>query len=158
MKIIRMILLLPGLWGTAMVAQQTVASAGGDGGGSGGKISFTVGQLAFAPAGNESITVNAGVQHAYEVFVISDTKELPGLQMKVYPNPSAERVTLNTGESLKPGLVYQLFDGAGNLLQQHEIVSSQTDIALDKLPAAGYLLRVLQADKEIKVFKIVKNQ
>lgn len=155
---ISMILLLPGLWGTCMFAQQAVASAGGNGGGSGGKTSFTVGQTAWVPVTNEDFTVSAGVQHAYEVFVISDTRDLPDLSMSVYPNPSAGRITLHTGGTVKPATVYQLFDGVGNLLEQQEISSSDMVISLGKLPAATYILRVLQAEKEIKVFKIIKNQ
>lgn len=157
-RILTMLLLLTGMWCTSIWSQQAVASGGGEGSGSGGTVSYTVGQVAYASAGDESVTVSAGVQHAYEVYVISGSRDLPGIAVSVYPNPSVDKVTLNLGEKPKALLSYQLIDAGGNMLEEKEITDQLTGISLGRLPAAGYLLRIMQSGKEINVFKIIKKQ
>ena len=45
----------------------------------------------------------------------------------------------------------------GKLLRNEKITSNLTSIAMSNLVAATYFVKVIQGNKEIKTFKIVKN-
>jgi hypothetical protein len=45
----------------------------------------------------------------------------------------------------------------GKLLENKKIEGNQTIIGMSKLVAATYFLKITQSNKEIKIFKIVKN-
>jgi hypothetical protein len=54
-------------------------------------------------------------------------------------------------------LRYQLYDNSGILLQDIKVEGSETSIVMNNLVPAIYFLKVIQGNKEIKTFKIIKN-
>ncbi len=52
---------------------------------------------------------------------------------------------------------YQLFDMQGKILKSKKITGKQTDIVMGNLVPATYFVKVIQRNKEIKTFKIIKN-
>jgi hypothetical protein len=54
-------------------------------------------------------------------------------------------------------LSYQLYDMQGKLLRNEKITSNQTRIVMSNLAPATYSVKVVQGNKEIKTFKIVKH-
>ena len=45
----------------------------------------------------------------------------------------------------------------GKLLQNEKITGNQTSIAMGNLVPANYFVKVIQGNKEVKTFKIIKN-
>lgn len=148
-------LLGPGL--AALQAQDAVPAAGGDASGSGGSVSYSVGQVAYTTNSNDMII--QGVQQPYEISTITGLEEAPGIALlvSVYPNPTTHLLTLKTGSGETGHLSYHLFDIHGKLLKYRKITSSLTDIAMDDLVSATYLLIVTEEDKAVKIFKIIKH-
>ena len=66
-------------------------------------------------------------------------REVPSLQLQIYPNPTASWATL-TGPTGQP-LQFRLFDLTGRLLLRTSF-TEQTDIDLSGYPAGTYLLQV----------------
>ena len=54
-------------------------------------------------------------------------------------------------------LSYQLYDMQGKLLQSEKITGNQTSIIMSNLVPANYFVKVIQGNKEVKTFKIIKN-
>ncbi|MBC7605518.1 MAG: T9SS type A sorting domain-containing protein [Burkholderiales bacterium] len=77
--------------------------------------------------------------------------------MTVYPNPTKALVNLKIGNHSADNLQYQLFDLKGRQIQSQKIQQSETPIQLENLAAAIYLLNVLEENKLVKTFKIIKN-
>ena len=79
------------------------------------------------------------------------------LEYKLYPNPTRGLVTLTIKPFDQNNFKYLLFDIRGVLIQDRKIESDVTEIALDTFTPSMYLLIIIRDNKEVKVFKIVKN-
>ena len=54
-------------------------------------------------------------------------------------------------------LTFRLYGVNGSVIQNGEVVNQETIIETGGLPPAAYYLRIIDNDKEIKTFKIIKN-
>jgi hypothetical protein len=57
----------------------------------------------------------------------------------------------------KENLSYKLFDANGKLLDNKKVTGNETTISMANLFPAVYFLKVIDNQKEIKTFKIIKN-
>ena len=151
--------LLLGLGLTGLHAQESVNATGGDASGSGGSASYSVGQVVYTTNTGTNGSVAEGVQHAYEISVVTEIEEATGinLSVKAYPNPTANYLTLSVEEFDISNLSYQLYDMQGKLLQKETITSNQTSIDMNNLVPASYFVKVTQNNTEVKTFKIIKK-
>ena len=140
-------------------AQEAVAALGGNVTGSGGTISFTVGQVSYAAITSTSGTITHGVQQPYEIFIVTGIEETDGinLEMVIYPNPASDYLILKIRDYMPENHTYQLFDVNSRLLKNGVILDKETVIHTGDLPPAEYYLKVTDNQKEIKTFKIIKN-
>lgn len=139
-------------------AQETVTTTGGNATGSGGAVSYTVGQVAYTNITNTTGTITQGVQQPYEIFVVTGLEEYSDitLEMSVYPNPATDFLKLQVENCKFENLSYQLYDINGILVQNGEIMNKDTFIQTGKLLPAAYYLKVVNNNKELKTFKIIK--
>ena len=154
-------LLLLGLGGaTSLQAQETVTTAGGEASGSGGTASYTVGQVFYTTqTGTNGNTVAQGVQQPFEISVVTGIPEAKGINLSVsaYPNPATDYLTVKVENYDTDKLQYLIFDINGKFLQQVKSTGNETNINIQDYPAANYFVKVLDNNREIKVFKIIKN-
>jgi Secretion system C-terminal sorting domain len=146
-------------FGTTTQAQNTISALGGNASGSGGSASYSVGQVVYQTHTGTNGTVAQGVQQAYEIWVVTDIKEAKGINLSVsaYPNPTTDYLILSIDEFEISNLSYQLYDMQGNLLQNEKITGNQTSIVMGNLVPATYFVKVIQGQREVKTFKIIKN-
>jgi len=147
-------------FGTAgLHAQETVPATGGDASGSGGSSSYTVGQLFYTTITGTNGSVTQGLQQPYEISVITGIEEAKGIDLNVsaFPNPTTDVLNLEIGNYDNTNLSYQLFDMQGRMVVSKKITGDHTSIGTGNLVSATYFLRVLEDNKEIKSFKIIKN-
>jgi hypothetical protein len=161
MKTIRiylLILLVFCLGFTEVWAQKAVISAGANASGSGGSVSYSVGQIVYSTATGSTGTSNQGVQQPYEFFTVG-VDENPGinLQLTVYPNPTPSQVTLNTGSLDPANMTCYLYDSRGILLNTQIIQRGLTIIPMENLVTGMYVLKVLDGQSLLRTFKIIKN-
>ncbi|MCP4553708.1 MAG: T9SS type A sorting domain-containing protein, partial [Bacteroidetes bacterium] len=69
----------------------------------------------------------------------------------------ANYLTLDMGSYDLSNLSFQLFDINGRLIESKEIEGNKTSIRMDTLVPATYFIRVIQDNKEVKTFKIIKK-
>ena len=151
--------LLLGLGLTGLQAQESVNTTGGNALGSGGSVSCSVGQVVYTTNTGTNGSVAQGVQQPCEISVVTAIVEAKGINLSVttYPNPTNDYLTLRIEEFDISNLSYQLYDMNGKLLQKEKITGYQTSIVTSNLLPATYLVKVIQSNKEIKTFKIIKN-
>ena len=139
-------------------AQQSVNTSGGNATGVGGTVSYTVGQVAYMTIASSAGTLTQGVQQPFEILVITGIEEASGisLEISVYPNPTSDFLKLKVENYKVENLSYQLYDINGGLLQNGDIVSKETVIQTGNLLPAAYYLRIIDNEKEVKAFKIIK--
>ncbi len=141
-------------------AQETTTTAGGEASGSGGTASYTVGQVVYTTnTGTNGNSIAQGVQQPFEISVVTGIKEAKDISLSVlaYPNPTTDYLTVKVENYETASLQYMVFDINGKLLQQVKCTGNKTSINIQNYPAANYFVKVLDSEKEIKVFKIIKN-
>ncbi len=138
-------------------AQEALVAAGGDLTGSNGSVNFTVGQVIYTTNTGTNGYVVQGVQQAYEIQTLGANDFNINLLLTVYPNPTVDLLTLDIKNYNLDGVKYQLFDINGRLVLSGKVVQDRTNIQLENFPAAVYLLKVLNDNKELKTFKIIKK-
>jgi len=157
LKLCLVFLIALGLKG--LQAQEAIPTSGSNASGSGGTVSYTVGQMVYTINTDVTGSVAQGVQQAYEISVVNgieDANEI-NLLFKAYPNPTSDFLTLNIENYDNTDLSYQLYDMSGKLLENKKIIGNETKIILINRVAAIYFLKVVDNQKEIKTFKIIKN-
>jgi len=152
-------LLMSCLFLTFMHGQSTITTSGGNGSGSGGNISFTVGQIAYQIFPGSTGSVAHGVQQPYEISVVTDIEGALGisLECKVYPNPTNDFLTLTIKDYDIQYLSYQLMGLNGNLIESKKVLSGEIVIGMRSLPSGTYFLWLTHNKKQIKTFKIIKR-
>ena len=152
-------LLFLGLGLTGLQAQESVNATGGDALGSGGSASYSVGQVVYTTNTGTNGSVAQGVQQAFEISVVTGLEEAKGINLSVsaYPNPTTDYLTLEVKDVELLNLHFQMYDMNGKLLQNEKITGNQTSIVMSNLVVATYFVKIIQGNKEIKTFKIIKN-
>ncbi len=151
-------LLMFGFGLTVLHAQESVPSSGGNASGSGGSVSYSVGQVFYSIINGEIGSVSEGVQQPYEISVVTGIVEAEGIDLVVsaFPNPVTDHLILRVDKYDTENLSFQLFDVHGRMVKTGIITSHETIIDMADITRATYLLRVLDKDKEVKTFRIIK--
>jgi hypothetical protein len=154
-----LVLSLLGFGLTGLHAQQTIPASGGNAAGSGGSASYTVGQVICISQAGTNETALASVQQPFEISIVANIENMQGneWQCLVYPNPTTNALTLKTGAERRPSLTYSLYDSNGKLLENKKIENNETIIVTANLSPSIYFLKVIQDQKTIRTFKIIKH-
>ena len=141
-----------------MYGQDAIPASGGAAIGSGGTVSYSVGQLMYT-TNIGSGTVSQGIQQAFEFQTLSNP-ELTTVNLTVvtYPNPTKDFIILKITDSALNNLRYTLFDLNGKAISSGSITESNTQVQLKHLSIGAYILKVSQQNQSLKTFKILKQQ
>jgi len=141
------------------IAQESINATGEDIQGSGGSMSYSIGQVEYRTNSGSNASIAEGVQQPYEISVITGINKARGIKLsvKAYPNPTIDNIVLEINNIDFASLDVQLYDMNGKLLQSQTVKSKRTQIPMENLVSGIYFLKVRQKHGEIKTFKIVKT-
>ena len=144
---------------TILYGQGSITSAGNNASGTGGSVSYSVGQIVYTTISGAAGTVNQGVQQPYEVSVVTSVRNSGEIffECTIYPNPTSGHLKLAVRKTDRENLRYKLYDLNGMLLQEKEIGGEETEIFLDGYSSSSYFLNVMSGNLKIKSFKIIKR-
>ena len=142
---------------TSIQAQQTTASAGGDASGIGGTFSYSIGQVVYTYNYGTDVIVAQGVQQPFEISILGLDNYHINLVMQTYPNPTKDYLVLNVHALDLSNMIFQLYDVNGRLIETRTMFSPIETICMMNLPSSVYVLKVINNNKEVKSFKIIKN-
>ena len=155
------VLLLLGLsLATSVMAQETTPASGGNASGSGGSMSYTVGQVLYTTNTGTNGSIAEGVQQPFEISVVVGIDQARDIILKctAYPNPATDLLILEVEIPDGKNLFFQLYDIMGKLLISKKLIDNKTTIPMSNLAPATYFLKVTDNQIVVKTFKIVKNQ
>ena len=135
-------------------AQENTVASGGKATGSGGTVSYSLGQVVYSTNIGTNGSVSQGVQQPYAVSTTVGINET-SIQLNAFPNPTTNNLTLTTDDS--ESLSYQLFNIQGAEISSKTLNSKTSNISLEGHPPATYFLKVIKNNEVIKAFKIIKN-
>ena len=141
-------------------AQEAIPATGGNASGSGGSVSYTIGQVFYTTNTGTNGSMAEGVQQPYEISVVVGIEQAEGINLicTVYPNPATDLLTLEVEIPDNANLFFQLYDMMGKLLVSKKLIDIKTIIPMANLAPATYFLKVTDNQKVVKTFKIIKNQ
>ncbi len=144
---------------TVLYAQSDVVAAGGRATGTGGNVSYSIGQVNYINSKNSNGKITQGVQQPYEIFV-EEGETQKGIQLVVsaYPNPANGFVTLKIEAGPLENLEYAVYDEQGKEMTRQIIAARETNISLLKKSYAIYIIRVFNNNHKVKSFKIINNK
>jgi hypothetical protein len=139
-------------------AQVSVNSTGGNATGSGGSVSYSIGQVLYTTNTANEGSLAQGVQQAYEIIPVGINQNEPKISLSVFPNPIADNLILQVNEFEHSTLNFQLCDINGKQLSKGQIIAKQTQINTASLSSATYFINVVnQENQKVQTFKIIKN-
>ena len=143
---------------TQVHAQETTTTSGGNASGTNGSLSYTIGQTVYTTNTGTSGSVAQGVQQPFEIQTVLGIENFNiNLQMAVFPNPTTNWLQLDIKNYGFEKLNYKIFDINGKLVLENKISTETTTISMENLSTNIYLLKVLDNNKEVKTFKIIKK-
>ena len=139
-------------------SQESTNSSGGDVTGNGGSVAYSIGQIFYSTNLGSNGSKAQGVQQAFEVFTLDIKDWNFKTSFTIFPNPTIDKLVLKISNYSNQKLSYQLYDFQGKVLSNSEIVSELTELNMDRLPTAAYLLYILNQDnKRVQKFKVIKK-
>lgn len=158
-KIKLSVILFLGIGLTGGYAQKTMLASGGNLSGTDGSVSYSVGQVVYTTSSGTNGSVAQGVQQPYEISIVSGIAEAKAVSLlcSVYPNPTIDHVKLKVDDYKIENLNYQLYDISAKLIESKKVSAAETIISMGNLVPATYFIKVIQNNKEVKIFKIIKN-
>lgn len=146
------------LWAGLVQAQESVNASGGDATGSGGSVSYSIGQVIYLSGTGSNGSIAQGVQQALEIFTLGINETELNMSLSIFPNPTADNLILQIRDYSNQSLSYQLFNIQGKQLVNGQIVAQQTQIVMNSLPPATYFINVVNHEnKKVQSFKIIKK-
>lgn len=155
------VVLLLGLgFATSVLAQEAIPASGGNASGSGGSVSYSIGQVLYATNIGTNGSMAEGVQQPFEISVVVGIDQARDINLKctAYPNPATDLLTLEVEIPDNENLFFQLYDVMGKLLVSKKLIDIKTTIPMTYLPPSTYFLKVTDNQQVVKTFKIIKNQ
>ena len=141
----------------AQTIHQVLSATGGDASGSGGTVAYSVGQIVYTTNTGTTGSVAQGVEQAYEISSVGIKETALNISLSVFPNPTSDYLTLKVEDYNNEALSYSLLDEQGKLVLNEQITNQDTQVAMSTLARGIYFINVLQANKKIQTFKIIKN-
>ena len=120
-------------------------------------MSWTLGETVIETFASANMVLTQGFQQP--VLKVSTFAKEPGLdfQITAFPNPTRGHINISTNLLQAESLIYSVYDLQGRFIAANPLEGSQTQIALNNYDPGIYFIRILQDEKPVKTFKIIKQ-
>ena len=141
----------------SIYGQESFNTSGGNATGSGGTVTYSIGQVAYTYESGVNGKSNKGVQQPYEIFSVGFHEENLAISVTVFPNPTTNILTLQFSEFTFPNASFQLIDQAGKIILEKKISEVSTSLNISNEAAGIYYLSINSETKSLGTFKIIKR-
>ncbi|MFN6038760.1 MAG: T9SS type A sorting domain-containing protein [Bacteroidota bacterium] len=139
-------------------AQVSFNSSGSDATGSGGNVTYSIGQVVYNTHSGINGSSAQGVQQAYEILTLYYNENAKLISLIAFPNPTNDNLVLEIGNNIVEELQYELFDLQGKLIKSEKIVDKKVLVDMINEPSSIYYINIYnQENKKVQSFKIIKN-
>ncbi|MBN2275579.1 MAG: T9SS type A sorting domain-containing protein [Bacteroidales bacterium] len=120
-------------------------------------IEWILDRPGIAPVSYEDKVNTEGLLQPILVIKVIQTVKGLSYSVEAYPNPTDDLVLIHIENAEARDFYYLFYDINGKVLEQKQLESKVTAINMKIYPAGIYLLKIMQPEKEIKTFEIVKH-
>jgi hypothetical protein len=130
-----------------------------------GNLHWTLGEPVVETFNSPNMRLTQGFHQVYYRVLSAESTEYPSVQLenqapavqvRLYPNPTAQHLTVETDYKSDFNIIVR--DLNGKILLQQIGNSAKTELNLDALPAGMYLVTINSKEKQVQTFKIQKLQ
>lgn len=151
-KLLLLGILLPSI----SFSQEVISSQGDSYSNAIGSVVFTIGEVVIDTGSDGNNDLTQGFHQTNWNFVGLDDHN-PSIEVSVFPNPLEKYLNIQTGAF--KGMNYIMYDAAGRIVMQGNLLEETTQIETTELLPASYSLVVRNENNtSIKTFKLVKTQ
>lgn len=137
--------------------QQSVNTGGGDAAGTGGTVSYTIGQVVFNTGLSGAGFAAQGVQHAYETYTVGMEQNTSHYSLIVFPIPTTNILTIKINNNYDYNFHYDLFNGEGKLVSYGHLSSDNSEINMSSMVDDIYHLILLNEGSIVEKIQIIKT-
>lgn len=122
-----------------------------------GNIHWTVGEIAVDRTQN-GIILERGFHHGLYELLSTSVWTAPEVQLNVtvFPNPTADRVTLTGDWNPDDRLV--IHDLLGRKVTEQVLAPERTELTLGKYPSGTYLLTIVRNGRPLQSMRVIRQQ
>lgn len=153
-KIVAVLIL--GLGASTLKSQELVSTTGGLYSDDQLTVSWTIGEPVIETFTGGSYVLTQGFQQPGLVLVGVEDFDDQFVNIKVYPNPTSDYVRLDLNVDIE-NLSYRILNASGKVLENKNIKDPSTRISFDNVESGLYLIHLMDGNKTMKIFRIVKN-
>ena len=142
---------------SAISAQEAVVSGSGYHENSSGSISWTLGEVITETFRSDDVILTQGFQQPS--ITVTSVEEFANLDFNItaFPNPAREYINIKLDTDNFDNVWYELYDIKGLVIEHKKIDNELVHISLHDKEPAIYFLRVIEGNKVLKTFKVIKN-
>lgn len=139
-------------------AQNAIVPVGTDVESQAGKISYTVGQIAYHQFTSQAGSVNEGVQQVFKDSIVNVFEVEPSAShsFTIYPNPFDGLLTICKSSAPTMLYTYMLYSPEMKLVSTGNLVDEHTCLTTERILPGVYYLVILKEDMICTRAKIVK--
>ena len=152
-----LLFLLSFFFGGSLIAQQNTVGAGGEASGSGGTVSYTVGQIDYSAQSGTNGTVTQGVQQPLLVGTNNLVENAKVFSVVLYPNPTLAELHVDLKEVSLDQLNYVLIDATGKQVHTAEVSGKEFTINMIDMSRGSYFLNFVQQGEIVGSYQVVKK-
>ncbi|MEQ9425219.1 MAG: T9SS type A sorting domain-containing protein [Cyclobacteriaceae bacterium] len=121
-------------------------------------IEWSLGEVSVATISTPTLVLSQGIHQGLGNKVVSGIN-LKELTLTAYPNPTSDelKIDLPTEVNLSDNWSYMLLDQKGATLLSKPISGHQESVSLTGFKSSTYLLQILQNDRIVENFRIIKS-
>lgn len=139
-------------------AQSNIVASGGNASGTGGSVSYSIGQIDYTSSSGTTGTLNQGVQQPYEFYALNGINEIGGsFSLILGPNPTTNELILSVSDYAENDLEYWLSDMNGKLIIAKTSLSTSAVVNLENCAPGMYHLYISNKNKQLNSYKIIKH-
>jgi len=149
-KLVIIVITLTGL----TVKAQTVIGSGGNGGNS--TVNYTIGEAFISGGATTSAQITQGFQQPNLWGVKIEEQEL--FELKVFPNPVASILTLESTFPIEEPHKLFLYSAEGKLILESSLTENAMQLDFSNYAAGTYTLIVNDLERQVASFRIIKSK
>jgi hypothetical protein len=139
------------------VMPQVVSSSGGSGQNAQGSLDWTIGEAVTATVSSGNSTLTQGFQQPILTLITSQNENNFLADVLVYPNPTADFVTLKFEQGTSSHFNFKIFDMAGKLVNEGRATNTNPNISFQGLASGQYTMSLIHQNNKTQNISIIKQ-
>ena len=137
-------------------AQASIVSAGGDAVGSGGSVSYSIGQVSIDYTTGSNASIQEGVQQPFEISQVSVHESMSNILLSIFPNPALNELNIRMSQ-FESGLTATIRDSKGTVVKKIGLKTANTSIETGDWAQAIYFIEIANSAGHASLYRLVKN-